>query len=222
MKKILFLIVMLPVVFIYGCASKSDYRQLDYEFKQMKTDSEKLHNEMAMFKKAYNPELHKVFSENVLAAEEYRQSIEKTRHDIEYISNQISDLLRQSENDRMQISENLKTATTENVVNEFRHLNREWDTTVSELSNLVRTSEKAVESSHHAAIEAAEKAGSAERSADHIAEYMKLVNRQSRSLDRINEKLKDIEFKIRKIGERLDEAEDPKRHKTKEKTIHEK
>ena len=222
MKKIICLSFLLLTVFTFSCASKSDYQQTSYEIIQLKNDMDRLHNDMALFKKAYNPELQEVFSDNVRAAENYRKSIEKTRRDIDYISANINELLRESKNDRLLISENLKTSTAQNVVNEFRQLNNEWNAAVFELSNLVRTSERAAESSHNAAIQAAEKAGSAEQSADHIAEYINLINRQEKSLSRIQEKIKDLELKIRKISKQLDEIDEPESKKRKVRELQEK
>jgi methyl-accepting chemotaxis protein len=222
MKKIIYMIVLLPVVFTSGCSSRSDYRRLTLEISQLKNESEKLQNDMAMFKKAYNPELQELFSENILAAQNYRKSIEKTNSDIENISIQINNILHESENDRMLISENLRTSTTENVVNEFRQLNKKWDATVFELSNMVRNSERAVQSTHQAAIQAAEKAGAAERSADYLTEYVNRINEQTRSLHDVHEKLKNIENRIRKINDRLDEMEDPKGHQGKERAVQKK
>ena len=213
MKKILFLSVIMLTVFTFSCASKSDYQQNNFEIAKLKNDSKRLHNDMVLFKKAYNPELQEVFTENILAAEQYRKSIDRTKNDIENISDKIHFLLRESENDRMLISENLKTATAENIVNEFRQLNIEWDTTIFELSNLITVSEKAVDSSHNAAMQAAEKAGSAEQAADYIAEYVNLINRQTRSLSRIQDKIKTLDIKIRKISTRLDEMDKPESNK---------
>ena len=206
---------MLLIVFASGCASKSDYQQLSLENKQLK-------NDMALFKEAYNPGLQKLFSENVLAAEKYRKSIEKTKNDIDYITGSIDKLFRESENDRMLISENLRTSVSQNVVNEFRQLNIAWNSTIIELSNLVRNSEKAAESSHRAALQAAEKAGSAERSAGYVAEYRDLINEQARTLNRIQETLKNLDIKIRKISKRLDKIDAPEREKGKEKADHKK
>ena len=222
MRKILYLVVLLTLIIASGCASRSDYSRLNLEIEQLKDESAKLRNDMAMFKKAYNPELQELFSENLLAAENYRKSIEETKNDIENISIQISNILHESENDRMLISENLRTSTAENVVNEFRQLNREWDATVFELSNLTRNSEREVQSAHHAALQAAEKAGSAERSAEIVTEYVNRTKEQTRSLHDVHEKLKNIEIKIRKIGDRLDEIEDPKGHKGNERTAQKK
>lgn len=222
MKKIFYLSFLLLTVFTFSCASKSDYQQTSFEVNQLRSDMNRLHEDMAMFKKAYNPELQKVFTENVLAAEKYRKTIEKTKNDIQNISGKIDILLRESENDRMQISENLKTATAENIVNEFRRLNIEWDTTVYEMSNLVRASEKNVESSHNAAIQAAEKAGSAEQSADYIAGYINIINRQAKSLNRIQDRLKKLDFEIMQISKRLDEIDEPEKNKRKPKEKHKK
>jgi methyl-accepting chemotaxis protein len=213
MKKIIYLFVMLPIVITYGCASTSDHRQLRLEFEHLKYESEKqyseLQNDMALFKDAYNPELHELFSENLSAAERYRKLIKEIKNDMEDISDKINILLRESENDRLLISENLKTATVENIINEFRQLNNKWETTVFELTNLVKRSERAIESSHQAAIQAAEKAGSAERSADYVYESMDLINEQSKSLSRMREKVKNIELKIRKINKQLNEIDEP-------------
>jgi methyl-accepting chemotaxis protein len=217
MKKLIYLLAMLPLVFTYSCVSMSEYQRLKFEFEQLKNDSEnqyaELHNDMALFKEAYNPELQEVFSENVLAAEKYRESIEEIKNDVDDISYKIENLLRESENDRVLISENLKTSTAENVVNEFRQLNNQWEATIFELTNLVRNSEKAVESSHRAAIQAAEKAGSAERSADYAVESMNRIDRHTKSLGKIQERIKDLEFKIQKISKQLNKIEEPKRNK---------
>jgi len=222
MKKILCLSVLLLAVITSGCASKSEYQRLNFEITKLKNDSERLRSDMALFKKAYNPELQEVFSENVLTAKKYRKSIEKTQYDIENLSDKINDLFHESENDRMLISENLQTTTAKNIVNEFKQLNIEWDATIFELSNLLRNSEKAAASSHNAAIQAAEKAGSAEQSADYVAEYINIINRQTRSLSRVRDKLNDLEFKIRKISKRLDEIDRPESKKRKAKETHEK
>ena len=56
MNKIIYLSVILPMVFAYSCASKSNYQQLKNEFEQLKYDSRnqysELHNDMALSKKA--------------------------------------------------------------------------------------------------------------------------------------------------------------------------
>ena len=217
MKIYLFLSFIMLTVFTFSCASKSDYQQTNFEVNNLRSDMDRLHDDMALFKKAYNPELQKVFSDNVLVAEGYRKSIEKTKNDMEKISDSLNVLLHESENDRMLISENLRTSTTQNVVNEFRQLNNEWKATIFELSNLVRASEKAAESSQHAAMRAAEKAGSAERSSQYITEYMNMVNEQAISLNRIQERIRNLDINIRKISKRLDEIEKPKNKKEKEK-----
>ena len=222
MRKILYLIVLLTIIFTAGCASRSDYSRLNLEIAQLKDESVKLQNDMAMFKKAYNPEMQELFSENLLAAQNYRKSIEKTNNDIDNISIQINNILHESENDRMLISENLRTSAAENVINEFRLLNREWDATVFELSNLTRNSDRAVQSAHHAAIQAAEKAGSAERSAEIVSEYVNRIKEQTRSLHDVHEKLKNLEIRISKISDRLDEREYPKGNKGKERTAQKK
>jgi methyl-accepting chemotaxis protein len=205
---------MFLLAFLFGCANQSFYQQIDLEIAQLKNDSERLQNDMALFKKAYNPELQEVFSENILEAEKHRKSIEKIQNDIENMSNNIHVLLSESEYDRMLISENLETSTAENIVNEFRQLNIEWDNTVFELSNLVAASERAAVSSHQAAIQAAEKAGAAEQSADYASQSMNMIEEQRRSLSRIRDKIRNAEAEIRKLRKRLNEIDESEgRHK---------
>lgn len=207
MRKKVYLFLMFLMVSLFGCANKSYYQQINLEIAKLKNDSERLQNDMALFKKAYNPELQEVFSENILEAEKHKKSIEKIQNDIENISNRIHVLLRESEHDRMLISENLQTSTAENIVNEFRQLNIEWDNTIFELSNLVAASEKASVSSHRAAMQAAEKAGAAERSADYASQSMNMIEEQRRSLSKIRDKIRNVEMEIRKLGKRLNEID---------------
>ncbi len=213
MKNYFCLISILSVVLSVGCASTSEYNQLRVEFDNLKRDlnnqSAELYHDMSTFKDAYNPNLQDKFSENVSAAEEYRKSIERTKKDIEKTSAEIDGLLSEAENDRMLISENLKTSTAENIVNEFRQLNIEWDNTIFELSNLVAASERASASSHQAAMQAAEKAGAAERSADYASQSMNMIEEQRRSVNRIGDKIRNIEMEIRKLSKRLNEIDKP-------------
>jgi methyl-accepting chemotaxis protein len=196
------------MAFLIGCANKSYYQRIDLEIAQLKNDSERLHNDMALFKKAYNPELQEVFSENILKAEKHKKTIENIQNDIENISNQIHVLLCESEHDRMLISENLEASIAENIVNEFRQLNIEWDNTIYELSNLVTASEIAAASSHQAAIQAAEKAGAAEQSADYAYQSMNMIEEQRRSLSRMRDKIRNVEMEIRKLKRRLNEIDE--------------
>lgn len=223
MKNIIYVFVVLLIIFTSSCASNSDYRRLKLEFEQLKqnTDNQylELHNDMSMFQKAYNPELQELFSENILAAEKNRVLIGDIKNDIENTSYKINNLLRESENDRALISENLRTSAAQNVVNEFRQLNNEWESTIYELTNLVHSSERAVESSHNAAIRAAKKAGSAERSADYIFASMDRIEKQTRSLSRIRERMKNLEFKIQRISKQLNEIDESKSTSKKGKAI---
>lgn len=190
MTKVVYFLVMLPVVFTFGCASNSDFQQLRHEFEQLGNDTRNQYNglqkDMSLFEKAYNPELQKSFSENVVAAENYRESIEKIRHDIENTSGKISTLLRESENDRMSIAKNLKSAEVENIVNEFSHLKNEWRNTVKNLEE--------------AAISAEKKVGAAQHSANLVVEFQKSIDKRINELVTIQ---KQLQADIKRIDSRL-------------------
>ncbi len=217
MKKLLILTLLFPIFSFFGCASTSEHQKLKAEFEHLRTFSEQqystLNKEMAIFKAAYNPKLQEQFSENLLAAEEYRELIGKIKNDIEDISDRINRLLQESENDRMLISENLRTSTVQNIVNEFSQLNYYWASTVSELSNLVADSEDAAKSSHRAAMKAAEKAGAAESSAVYAVDSLNQLNKQAKSLGMIQEKVKNLESEIRKLNKQINREDEPKRKK---------
>ena len=221
MKNIVYIIIFFSVLVTYGCAGTSEIQKLRSEFNQLKIDTQNkyvdLHNDMSMFKNAYNPELQEMLSQNLLTAEEHRKSIEAVKNDMENISGKMHNLLSESENDRVLISENLKTSTSENIVNEFRYLNYQWAATVNELSNIVKNSEKAAELSRRAAIRAAGNAGSSERSADYALESMNLIKEQTKSLNKVQRKIRDIEQKIRKISQQLNKVEETEQ-KTKSKS----
>ncbi len=217
MKNILFFTFMFLLFFLCSCVSTSEYQQLRFEFEQLKAYSgnqySELNNDMALFKASYNPGLQEVFSENVKAAEKHKKTIEELKYDIEIVSDKIKYLLNESENDRDLIAENLMSSTAQNVVNEFRQLNYSWANTIYELTNLTANSEKAAESSHRAAMRAAEKAGSAERSADYAVESMNQINEQAKSLGVIQEKIKNMESEIRKINRQINKTDEPERKK---------
>ncbi len=223
MKKLIPVTVLLTIIFISGCASTSDYNRLRLEFEQLKRETElnnsSVQSDMEMFKQAYNPELQKTFSDNVTGAQEYLKTVEDIKNSIQITSDKINDLLTKSQNDRMMIAENLKDSEAQNVVNEFRHLNRQWDATLYELSNMVKESEKAVNASGRAAMHASEKAASAQTSADYAVESMNRIYNETKSLGEIQERMKTLEFKVRKINRQLEKNESPETKDHKEKSI---
>lgn len=213
MKRISFLLVLLPLVSAYGCASTSDYNSLRTEFEQLKQEtrsqSSQLHDEMAMFRQAYDPELHNILLKNIKEAERHRDAISKLKMEMDNTSSRINSLLQEAEDDRMVIAENMRSSKAQNIVNEFRQLSTGWQMTLSELTNLTRDSEKAADDSYMAAIRAAEMAGAAEQSADFAAKSFNRVNEQMKSIGAIHERLKDVEFRVQRISRQLHENHGP-------------
>lgn len=217
MKKILFLMVFLTLILLYGCASTSEYNKLRVEFEQLKQENKiqtsQLNDQMAMFRQAYDPELHEIFVKNITEVEHHRDAISKLKTEISNISSKIDRLLQESESDRMVIAENMRTSKAQNIVNEFRQLNAGWQITLNELTNLARNSEKAVDDSYMAAMRASEMAGAAERSADYAVASFNRIDEQMKSISAIHERLKNIEFKVQRISRQLNENHEPGENK---------
>lgn len=215
MKRILFLILMVLLfqVFPYGCASTSDYNSLRSEFDQLKQETRvqtsQLHDEMTMFRQAYDPGLHEIIVKNITEAERQRDAISKLKIEIDNTSGKINRLLQEAEDDRIVIAENMRSSKAQNIVNEFRQLSDGWQITLSELTNLTRDSEKAVDDSYIAAMRASEMAGAAERSADFAVKSFNRIDEQMKSIGAIHERLKDIEFRVQRISRQLIENRGP-------------
>ncbi len=213
MKRTPFLLVLLLLASAYGCASTSDYNSLRTEFERLKQEtgiqSSQLHDEIAVFRQAYDPELHEMLLKNITEAERHRDAITKLKNEIDNASNSITRLLQESERDRMVIAENMQTSKAQNIVNEFRQLSAGWQMTLSELITLTRNSEKAAEDSYMAAMRASEMAGAAEHSADFAVKSFNRIDAQMKSYRAIHERLKDIESRVQEINRQLHENHGP-------------
>jgi hypothetical protein len=83
-------------------------------------------------------------------------------------------------------------------------------------------SENVSASSYQADMQAAEKAGAAERSADYASQSVNMIEKQRRSLNRIGDKIRNIEMDIRKLSKRLNEIDEPEGRHTRVKEAPEK
>lgn len=226
MKIISYLLVLLSLVSAYGCASTSDYNSLRNEFEQLKQEtrvqSSQLHDEMALFRLAYDPELHEIIVKNITEAERQRDAISKLKIEIDNTSDKINRLLQEAEDDRIVIAENMRSSKAQNIVNEFRQLSAGWQMTLSELTNLTRDSAKAADDSYMAAMRASEMAGAAERSADFAVKSFNRIDEQVKSIGAIHERLKDIEFRVQRISRQLNENRGPGENMPGDKKLEEK
>jgi len=196
--------VVLLTALLSGCVSMTDYTALKTEFEQYKAESVKtqkeLENKVNMFINAYDPDLHRELDNNLLVSSQYKERIQNILSDMELISQQIHSLMLASQNDRMVISENMKSSVAQNVVNEFSQLKYNWEKIVSDMHQSAIIAQDAASRAQYSAMQAAEKSGAAQKTADiAIATAQEAMKQQPGNGTDVQNRLTKIEEEIQKI-----------------------
>lgn len=185
MQKIRPVALLLSAV-LTGCVSSSDHDRLKHDLARYKTKVE-LHQrdcdkkvdqlvaEMMSFRKAYSEELHQQLTKNLAASEKsYKKALEIQKN-MEKLEQNLIGMSNLAERNCETIKKNARTSTTENVVNEFESLKRDWSRTISDVKERAKTLQGLVDKSNELVIKAQSAAIKATEDSRKVTEYEKKI-----------------------------------------------
>lgn len=198
--KVLGFVVLASVLVLGSCVSVSEYRQLENEFssykESMQTRQVKLEEDMKIFKMGYDPQARDIFEYNVVQAGRYYSEIVSIRNEISSMSDLLEKIKYEAETAKNTVVENARTSQSQNVVNEFYYLRRQWDTTVSEMNKLVFTAQQSVGKAQTAVSESYARVVAAERAAKSVNDVALNLNNALANLTSISQRLANLEQAI--------------------------
>lgn len=154
-KRVMTLLVSLVLT---GCVSSSDHNRLKnnlagykreiklYE-QQLYDKREELISEVRSFKNSYSPELHQLLNNNIEASESYYKKVVEIQKNMQILELKMNKLLKGAEKNLEVIKSNAQMSSTENVVNEFATLKKDWEKTISSLVSRSKEVEELAEES---------------------------------------------------------------------------
>lgn len=185
------------LIFLSSCVSMSDYKQLENDFtaykESMQGRQEKLEEDMRIFKMGYDPRASEIFSNNVVLANSYYAEIKVLRDDIASMNTILKTIKREAEDAKNDVLNNARTSQSQNVVNEFYYLRRQWENTVNEMNKMVFVAQQSVTKAQTAASESYEKAIFAERAAKIVTDMAKNVNDIMNTMQSVSQRLAYLE-----------------------------
>jgi chromosome segregation ATPase len=185
------------LLLMVSCVSVSDYRQLENDFasykESMQTRQAKLEEDMKIFKMGYDPNARQVFEYNVKQAGNYYAEIVSIRNEIDSIGDTLARFKTEAESAKNTVLENARTSQSQNVVNEFYFLRRQWESTLNDMNKLVLLAQQSVSKAQSAASESYDRAVQAEKAAKTVSDVAKSVNDALNSLNAISQRLSGLE-----------------------------
>lgn len=189
--------ILASLLLLASCVSMSDYKQLEGEFttykESMQNRQAKLEEDMQVFKMGYDPQAREIFERNITLANSYSKEIKNLRDEIDTTSELLIRIKGEAEIAKNSVVENARTSQSQNVVNEFYYLRRQWENTVTEMNRMVFSAQQSVNKAQIAASESLEKALLAEKAAKVVNDMAKNVNDIMAILPSISQRLANLE-----------------------------
>lgn len=192
-------LILFPVslVLLVSCVSMSDYRQLENDFadykQSMQNRQARLEEDMKIFKMGYDPKANEIFSNNVILANNYYAEIKNLRDEITSMNYLLMKLKSEAESAKDVVVDNARTSQSQNVVNEFYYLRKQWDNTVTEMNKMVFIAQQSVSKAQTAASESYEKVVLVEKAAKAVNDMAKNINEIMNTLQSLSQRTAGIE-----------------------------
>ena len=185
------------MLLLASCVSMSDYRKLETDFadykQSMQSRQARLEEDMKIFKMGYDPKANEIFSNNVILANNYYAEIKNLRDEIASMNYLLTKIKSEAESAKDVVLDNAKTSQSQNVVNEFYYLRRQWENTVNEMNKMVFVAQQSVSKAQTAASDSYEKVVLVEKAAKTVNEMAKNVNEIMNTLQSLTQRIAGLE-----------------------------
>jgi len=189
--------ILASMLLLASCVSMSDYRQLENDFadykQSMQSRQARLEEDMRIFKMGYDPKANEIFSNNVILANTYYAEIKNLRDEIASMNYLLMKIKSEAETAKDVVLDNARTSQSQNVVNEFYYLRKQWENTVNEMNKMVFISQQSVSKAQTAASESYEKVVLVEKAAKTVNDMAKNVNEIMNTLQSLSQRIAGLE-----------------------------
>ena len=155
-----------------------------------------LENKIANFEQSYNPQMHEILNQNINVSKQHFKQITAIYESMK-ITKQNSDYVVDQTNQNAEIvANNAETSSTQNVVNEFYHLEQQWFDTLNDMDDITDQLILLSENAEHSADVARREAISADDRAFEAEKKLAQIEDYSRALSNLKQEIFKIQYTL--------------------------